>query len=188
MKVQDILFKKLSIIMIAALLIAGESYGQCYTFQTNHIVYESSSSDKDSVMKHEYAWLCENYIQQYYNNKKLPSVYLIFEGVKEKELGYELAYDDLAGYGIGYEYYGEEARFNDFGIRIKIYSDMKKSEMLMLLDYGINNLKKMKRRRRYLIRHDVVNTIKSVSLPEEELLLLLFYKPLLPHIKEILEQ
>lgn len=164
------LIRKVVYAIITSLLIAGSTKAQSYsTVQMGNVVYTSSSIDADSTIKKKYAILCYRYIDKYYHGKHLPLVYLMVSSHKIDTIAYELAYDNLSGYPSNYKYYGVNMSFNQPGIRIKVYTNTAAAEnLLKLLDYGITNLKEIKRQRKALLKQDD-DTMNSLSLSQDKI-------------------
>ena len=157
--------------IIASMLITSTSNAQSYfTVQIGNVVYSSSSVDADSAIKENYAELCNKYIERYYHGEHLPLVYLIIRCAKIDTSCYQLAYDNLSGYPSNHKYYGSDKRFNQPGIRIKIYSNRGEWEnLLKLLDYGINNIKELKQQRKSLIKQNRDDGLESISLSQDKI-------------------
>jgi len=180
------LIRKSVYVIVASLLIASKSNAQSYfTVQAGNVVYASSSVDADSTIKKQYAALCNKYIDRYYHGKHFSLVYLIISSPKFDTSAYELAYDNLSGYPSKYKYYGADKRFNQPGIRIKVYANRDESEnLLKLLDYGITNLKEIKQQRKFLMKQDN-DAVKSLSLSQDKITSIL-KEPASSEIKAIL--
>ena len=93
-----------------------------YTQQIGSVVFNSSSIDSDSLHKRAYAELCNNYINRYYNGKKLPLIYLIVS-TKTNSILYELAFDNLNGNSLKNKLYGRKGKYDIPGIRIVLNSN-----------------------------------------------------------------
>jgi hypothetical protein len=162
---------------IKALLTFAIVLGACHvsvcqvqTIKRLHTAYESSVYDKDSSLKKGYSELCERFIQTFYEANQMPNIYLVFGEVRNSNSEYELAYDNLRGIASGLNFYGADKGLNKAGIRVKIPArDGQGEQMLKLLDYGIKNLKKLKKHRRKVIRTSHGSYENGVSLSHEQI-------------------
>ncbi len=165
--------KNLYILVILIISITAKGKAQVYFTVDigNKVVYSSSSVDADSTIKKQYAQLCDKYIKTYYYQNNLPLVFLKISKSKFDLCRYEIAYDNLAGYPSNYRYYGMNKNYNNPGIRIMICNDKCGPEnLLKLLDYGINNLKKLKSRRVFILKQDKDRELNSLSLIQDEVM------------------
>lgn len=153
------------------------SFGQYSSTEIGNIVYNSYSGDNNKEIKNEYAILFDKYINEYYPQKSLPSIYLIIVD----ETAIEIAYDNMSSYSSKYKYFGVLEKFNKSGIRIKLSVNCNKGDALKLLDYGINNIKTLKKHRRKSIRKG----FKNLSLSPGDIETIL-NKPITAEIKELI--
>ena len=163
-------------IFIAALLFVFfssiKSNGQIFFVkQIGHVVFNSSSVDSDSSWKIIYTTLINEYIQKHYQKKKLPLIYLTVYSVNNTLMFYELAYDNLNGNSLENEIYDRKGKYDAPGIRIKICSqELQKEELLKLLNYGINNLKELKKIRNEALKKSQYDQPNTLSLSQEKIL------------------
>lgn len=157
------------IVLISSLMIVFLSNAQVFTVERGKVVYGSSGMDADSLIKKRYAILCDSYIKEFYSEKKLHFLYLIINKDQHSSIN-ELSYDDLSGYSSEYEYYGVNKKYNNPGLRIGIHSAQDEPEnILKLLDYGLNNLRELKKRRKRLLKSAKRSQLENLSLSQGEI-------------------
>lgn len=127
--------------------------------QRSNVIFGSNTWDKDLPIKEKCTSLCIKYLDAYYSKNKLPNIYLAISS-KENLTKYELAYDNLHGNSLENKLYKRRYKYDMPGIRIVIYSkELSEMIVLKLLDYGINNLSKLKRIRRDALKIDYYNQL-----------------------------
>lgn len=175
MRRSKIVFISILLQLISILYIKGqiksytEQLGGIFNEQIGNVVFGSSLWDRDLPIKKKCAKLCLGYIAKYYPKKKLPNICLAISS-REDSAEYKLAYDNLDGNSIDNEFYERKQREDEPGIRIVIYSkELSEIEVLKLLDYGINNLTRLKKIRRDALKQDDYHRPDNLSLSREEI-------------------
>lgn len=137
--------------------------------QISNVIFGSNTWDKDLLIKEKCTSLCLGYLDTYYSKNKLPNIYLAISS-KEDLTKYELAYDNLHGNSLENKLYKRRCNYDMPGIRIVIYSkELKELTVLKLLDYGINNLPRLKRIRRNALKIDYYDQPNNLSLSKNEI-------------------
>ncbi len=163
--------KRNSIFIAFLILLSSERVrGQNFFAENAGIVYSSSINDKDSLIKQKYMMICKEYIENNYRQRNIPLIYIVAGKVPDSVSSFELAYDNYMGTSVQNTDYGRNKRYDKPGIRIKAYSDRDESEnFLKLLDYGIKNLKTLKRIRKSIVKKKYYDRPDTLSLSDEKI-------------------
>ncbi len=161
---------KIFIIVLLTFFVAVVANAQViFIKQIGQVVFNGSSIDSDTLVKMEYAALINEHIQKKYSKKKIPFIYLSVRSVDDP-VPFELAYDNLNGNSLENKTYDREGKYDTPGLRIKIYSrETRKEELLALLDYGLTNLKELKKIRNAALKKEYYDQPETLSLSQERI-------------------
>ena len=139
--------------------------------QLDSIVYEDNEGSEFSAMKERYAKICSDYIQKYYPTKVIPLVYLDAR-VSQAYINdtTELAYDNFYSNALDNDTYDRSGKYYQPGIKIRLRMKKDAPEVLLkLLDYGINNVDLLERRKEKIAKLNYYDRPKSPILPEKKI-------------------
>lgn len=162
--------KKILIASLIFIICCVRANGQVtFVKQIGCVAFNGSSVDRDSLRKENYALLVNEHIQKNYSKKKLPLIYLVVCSMDS--MHFQLAYDNLNGNSLDNKTYDRKGKYDTPGLRIKICSqELHKEELLKLLDYGIVNLKELKKMRNDALSKDHYDQPETLSLSRERIL------------------
>jgi len=139
--------------------------------QIGRVALNGSNTDADSLLKRSYAMLINGHIKNHYSKKRLPLIYLAIRSVEDPSMPFELAYDNLNGNSLENKTYHRRGKYDAPGIRIKIYTKgLRKDEVLKLLEYGVDNLKELKKIRSEALRKEHYDQPETLSLSREKIM------------------
>jgi hypothetical protein len=131
------------IFLIPFLISITTAYSQSIT-TIDKIIFLDYRDTIDSKPVHETAKICDSYIQTYYATAKFPYILLDIEQSNDTTY-YQLGYDNIFGNSIFFP--NQKIWFNStLGIRIKACGkNINASNILKLLDYGLNHISDLKK-------------------------------------------
>jgi hypothetical protein len=158
------------LVIFVQISLFSHSQSSCI-IQSGKIVYECGHSDEDSIIRSNYAAFGNMYMQKYFQNNKVKLIYLCLNmNTLDTIPRFELSFDNLRGNSMENQLYERNRKFDKPGVRIKITSNRYHPlEFLKLLEYGIINIKKLRKARNCTISTDLYSRPDSVYLSQEEI-------------------